>query len=505
MIRKGVALLLLFVLIISGQGCKDNWEEHYLPAEVQTDMPIWEAIQEEPRFSVFVEEIKKLSLDTIFNNEITHTLFIPENEALQQALDTISSPEQLMLYHISTTLFMSRSVTQNKRLQTLLGKFALISAGENAFLYDGVAITSSSPLYLDGKYYEIESPVIPRPNLYEFTAIHSQYLKEYIDSRDSIYLDLELSKPIGFDEYGNTVYDSVIGKVNLFEQKYFPISKEFRNKTATFVLFTQEQYESALGQVATDLQLPGGTSDAVPEKWQSEVLMPQLLKNAVFNGMMEYQDFMQGELESITGDTVNVDYLDINPDSKFLCSNGLAYTYSNFRIADSLYLAETKIEGESLLDTLGLQKWIWKDDIVVSGLVAEPKEYESSFASENGILSVEFPRAYQGEYSMEFVIYNMLPMRYRLVWGSNSRPSGLFALYVNNEKIGEFDSYKFRSNILSLTGELFRPKDGFNRKDFWVDNITEFGDVRVRFEYLGTGENTTNGLSIDYIKLIPVI
>jgi hypothetical protein len=106
---------------------------------------------------------------------------------------------------------------------------------------------------------------------------------------------------------------------------------------------------------------------------------------------------------------------------------------------------------------------------------------------------------------MEFVIYNMLPMRYRLVWGSNSRPSGLFALYVNNEKIGEFDSYKFRSNILSLTGELFRPKDGFNRKDFWVDNITEFGDVRVRFEYLGTGENTTNGLSIDYIKLIPVI
>lgn len=99
----------------------------------------------------------------------------------------------------------------------------------------------------------------------------------------------------------------------------------------------------------------------------------------------------------------------------------------------------------------------------------------------------------------------MLPMPYRLVWSSNSRPSGLFALYVNDEKIGEFDSYGFRSLILSVTGEPFRPKNGFNRKDFWVDNITEFGDVKVKFEYLGTGQNETNGLSIDYIELIPVI
>ena len=368
MIRKKTALLLFFILVISGQGCRDSWEEHFLPAEVQVK-PIWEAIQEEPRFSVFVEEIKNLSLDTIFSNGITYTLFIPGNEALRQALDTSTSPEQLLLYHISPTLFMSRNVTQNRRLQTLLGKFALLSAGENAFLYDDAAVITSSPLFLDGKYYEIESPAIPRPNLYEFTALYSPYLKEYIDSRDSIYLDLELSTPVGFNEYGNTVYDSVIGVVNLFEQEYFPISKEYRNKNATFVLFTQEQYESALGQVASDLQLPGGNSNAVPEEWQSEVLMPQLLKNAMFKGMLEYQDFMVGEIPSITGDTVKVDYLNINPDSKYLCSNGLAYLYSEFMIPDSLYLGETKIEGESLIDTLGFQRWTWKDDIIVSSAI----------------------------------------------------------------------------------------------------------------------------------------
>ncbi|MCP4313045.1 MAG: hypothetical protein GY790_17435 [Bacteroidetes bacterium] len=506
MIKIRAAIYILLFLAICGQGCKDSWDDHYLPDEAQVDRPIWEVIQEEPRFSVFVEEIINQSLDTIFSNEISHTLFIPGNETLQQALDTSSNPSELLLYHISPTLFMSRSVDHPRRLQTLLGKFVLISPGGDGMYFDNTVISRVGPLCMDGKYYEIESPVTPRPNLYEFTARHSPYLREYIDSQDSVYLDLEFSIPIGFDELGNTVYDSVFGVANLFELKYFPITEEFRDENATFVLFTQEQYLSALEQVASDLQYPGEAGDALPKQWQSDVLMPQLLTNAMFEGMLAYVEFMQGEMESITGDTVIVDYQNINPDSKYLCSNGLAYTYSDFRIPDSLYMGAIKIEGEDLLDTLGMKKWTWKDDVVASGLVAEPKEYESSIASDGAMLAVELPMAYEGEYSMEFTIYNVLPLRYRLEWSSGYRPSGLFAVYVNDEKIGEFDSFKFKKSILSVTGELFRPKDNFNRKDFWVENITEYGDVRVRFEYLGPGEaSNPHGLTIDYIKLIPEI
>jgi hypothetical protein len=293
--------------------------------------------------------------------------------------------------------------------------------------------------------------------------------------------------------------------VNLFEMQYFPITEEFRDKNATFIIFTQEQYDLALEQVAFDLNLSDG-ADAIPEQWQSEVLMPQLLSNAMFEGMLAYEEFKAGVMESITGDTVFVDYLSIDPDSKYLCSNGLAYSYTDFTISDSLYMGATQIEGEDLLDTLGNARWTWKNDIVVSGFATAPKEYESSFASEGAMLAVELPIAYEGEYNMEFTIYNILPLRYRLEWGSGSRPSGLFAVYVNDEKLGEFDSYKFRKPVLSVTGDVFRPKDGFNRKDFWVENITEYGDVRVRFEYLGPGEaSNPHGLTIDYIKLIPEI
>lgn len=105
-------------------------------------------------------------------------------------------------------------------------------------------------------------------------------------------------------------------------------------------------------------------------------------------------------------------------------------------------------------------------------------------------------------------------MRYRLVWRANYRPSGLYEIYVNDEILNyqdiygnvltQFDTYLLRNSIVSVTGERFLPVGGFNKRDYWVDNLTDYGDVRVRFKYVGPGGNSTNGLSIDYVKLIPV-
>ena len=325
----------------------------------------------------------------------------------------------------------------------------------------------TSPLYLDGKYYELTRAASPLPNLYEYTDQYSEFIRIYIDSRDSVFLDLELSTPIGFDANGNTVYDSVFGEVNLFEQEYFPVSEEFRDKNATFILFTQEQYSAALDVMASEIGVSGGSE--IAQKWQLEVLMPQLMKSALFNGMLEYSDLMAGRLESITGDSVNVDYENIDPNSKYICSNGLTYLFNDFSIDNSIYLGGVKVEGESLIDTLGAGSWTWDDEVVVSGARVSPLGVESVFASNGSSLNAPLSRAYTGNFSVQFTIRNVLPMRYRFIWSANFRPSGLFAIYINNEKIGEFDSFKFRSTIQSVTGEYFRPNEGFNRKDFWVE------------------------------------
>jgi hypothetical protein len=126
-------------------------------------------------------------------------------------------------------------------------------------------------------------------------------------------------------------------------------------------------------------------------------------------------------------------------------------------------------------------------------------------ASEKSIVIVSFPRNYSGSYTVEFFFTNVFPMEYRLEWRANYRPSGIFAVYINDFKLGEFDTYSLRSSIISVTGQRFIPVEGFNRKDWWVENLEDFGDVKIRFEYLGPGSQSTNGFNIDYVALIPAV
>jgi hypothetical protein len=510
MVTSGVVWLLNMLVMHS---CNPPWEDHYVNQEDYIDVKLWEAISQEPRYSTFVSNMEATGMDTIFQEEIVYTLFVPTNEAFESVTDTGSAMQWILPYHISQTLFMDRNVQNWRRLQTLLGKFALVEANENGRTYDGIPLEYSSPLFLDGKYYEIPQVALPKPNLYEFVARTSPVLKEYIDSKDSVYLDRNRSTPIGFDDEGNTIYDSIFGMVNLFEEEFFPVSMEFRDQAATFILFSQEQYDQALDDVAGKL---GGNivdHNDIPKEWQTNVLLPDVTKNALFEGILSYNDLEVGWIRSITGDTVVVEAEKIDPGSKFICSNGVAYLYSDFSVNDSLFHGTSLLEGENLIDSIGAGKFAWKEGVIATGAIIEPEKLVASVASGGAIVNVSFGRNYDGEYTLVFAFKDLFPMRYRLEWRANSRPSGVFKVYVNDQvldyqdKFGntytEFDTDALRQSVISVTGERFLPEGGFNMRDYWVNHLTDYSDVTVRFEYVGSGVSSTNGLNIDYIKLIP--
>lgn len=510
-ITAGISLVIGLVLFTS---CDPPWQDHYENQEEQVNMKLWDAISQDPDYSTFVSLVESSGLDSIFQDEQVYTLFIPTNDALQEVLDTGTVLPKVLQYHILPTLFMDKSVQSWRKMLTRSGKYALIEKLHDGYYYDGIPMESGSPLYLDGKYYELSRLALPKPNLYELTANFSQVLQDYIDSKDSIYLDRSLSTPIGFDDDGNTIYDSVFGVVNLFEEEFFPVSKEFRDENATFILFSQNQYEDALDDMAERLggELIG--HEDIPLSWQNDVLLPEVTKNAMFEGILSYEDLQVGWIKSITGDTVVVEAEKIDPESRTICSNGVGFLYSDFIIEDTLFRGTVIKEGESLIREIGAGKYAWKEDVLVSGAVIEPEYQLADVASEGALVNVNFGRDYQGEYRLEFVFKNLFPMRYRLEWRANSRPSGLFEVYVNDQvleyvadKFGniktEFDTNLLKESIISVTGERFFPEGGFNMRDYWVEHLTAYGDVRIRFEYLGPGLNSTNGLNIDYVKLIP--
>ncbi len=496
-------LVLLTQLVFS---CEDPWAGHYEDIPEKVNMKLWDALREEPRFSSFVQHMESESLDSLFQEGLSYTLFIPPDELVQSILDTATYPEEILRYHMVKSLFIGDHLEEEKQLLTSLGKYVLFSPGGGISSYDEIPISYTSPLHLDGKYYELDGLALPRPNLYEYIASSNPFMKGYIDSKDSVYMDSDLSTPIGFDELGNTVFDTVFGLVNTFEEEFFPISEEYRNRRASFLLFTQEQMELALDEMASNINLTDRND--IPDRWKSEVLMPAMLTSALFKGELEYVDLMRDTLSSITGNTVVIDHTQVDPESRYRCSNGMAYLYNQLIIPDSLYLGANRKEGEILVDSVG-KTFQWKDEVVLSGQTTGiPQSLISLYGSGGRVLTVKL--ALELSFSMEFKIPNVLPMRYRFLWRGNSALAGNFRIYINGEEIGEFDTWEFfQKKIWSVKdGIIFRKQDGgYNMKDFWVENITEYGDVTVRIEFLGPSEFRPQdvGMVIDYVELIPEI
>ena len=508
-------LITIGLLLLSCE--RQFWDDHYGSTNESSNDSLLNVIRSEPRYSTFLSKLEENKLDTLFGLDEIYTLFIPTNQAFENAPDSIEITGELLSYLITSNIILTQSIGDDRKLQMLSKKYAVLEDIDGQYYFDGISIDYSSPLYADGKIYEISELATPLLNIYEYIASYSSTLKKYIDSTDSIYFDIDLSTPIGFDADGNTVYDSVFSVLNLFEANYFEISQEFRENTGTFLLFTQEQYEEALNEMASKLGGEMNSFEDIPEEWQNEIFFPLYIRKSMFAGSLVYDDLTQGRLQSITGDSVDVDYLDIDPLSRNVCSNGITFLNTNLSVPDSLFIGESVIEGEDLLESIGSNTWSWDADKVSYTLSssAVPSVSTSSDASGGELLVINFGQNFSGTFKLEFSFKNIFPMQYRFEWRGTSRPSGNYAVYANDELLEygdkwgnvytEFDSYKLRSDVYSVTNEYFRVDNGYNTRDYYINNQDEFGEITIRFEYLDSGSSSTNGFNLDYVKLIPVI
>ncbi len=497
-----------FIMILS--GCEKKWEDHYQAQPETVDMNVWDAVQENPDLSLFVQYIKEFRYDTLFLTDHPYTLFVPDNEAITLLTDTGSVTRSMIDYHISVHFIQSRNISGKKKIQTFAEKFALFENTGREIYFDNIQLQFESPLYLNGKYFIMDKVAVPRPNLYEFFAIENPILTDFIDSQDSIILDRELSRPIGFDEFGNTIYDTISEIYNPFEEDFFPVREEFRSKTATMVFPKEEDYNDALTEMAQTLGEVYQDYNDIPITWQYGVLIPYLLEQGVFENMIEEHEFLQPpypdtlKMKNILGDSILIEY---EPVEQTLCSNGYAYNYLDFSVPDTLFTGAYRMEGEWLLEQIGLNKYAWYEDVTVNSDVSyAPMQEFIGTASNDSILRVSFTKGYDGDYSVEFKVETLFPRRYLMVVKTHMYMGGIYDIYVNDELVATIDYYDYvlnRELFYSVTGERYRPDGGFNRFDCWVENKNEYGNATVKFVYREPGKVLSNGLVIDYIDFVP--
>lgn len=504
-------IILFFVLIIfSITSCTNIWEEHFNVTPDTVEKNVWEAMKEDARISKFVELMEANKLDTLFQSDIAYTLFAPSNESFESVNFGVVDTSTLLGYHIVSHYIQSESIGKSRQVKTLSKKYAMITLNGTALSIDGVPVSFESSLYRNGKYFVVDKVVTPLPSLYEFFDKNNRVLSEYIDSHDSIVLDLANSKPIGFNTDGNTVFDSVTIVYNLFEELIFPVRHEFRNKTATFVFPLKSDYDAALDEMA--LQMGYTDRSDIPSLWQQNVLVPYLIDKGTFENMLEPEDFIlstpldERKMKNIVGDSVIVSYV---PTDQQLCSNGYAYNYDNFQIPDSLYTKGTRFEMEDLLLETGINKFAWGNLVKVnSSITVSPFREFVPKSSNDSIVRALFPAKFAGTYTLEFESPFLFPRRYLLVFRTHMDIGGIYNIYINDNLIRTFDYFdyvKYRGILPSVVaGKRYIPAGRYNSFDMYVDNIVDYSKAKIRIEYAGPGRVASSGFVLDYLEFIPV-
>lgn len=503
-------ILLILLGFISIVGCQKQWDDHYSSYEVTVNQNVWEVLQTKPEFSDFVAALKQYKIDTVFNSDIPYTIFAPTNEAISKFKGVRDFSSVIVAYHLSSTIINTSAIPGQRQVQTLTEKFAFFKRNGAEVTIDNVKITAESPLYINGRIFTLDQVIEPLPNLYEFFQFTNPVLSNYIDTQDTLILDKEKSKPLGFDEEGNTVYDTVAIIANKFEMKYFPVKHEYRNVSSTIIFPKEDDYREALNIMADALGDRYTDYKDIPLEWQEEVLVPHLLKQGVFLNRIEPEEFIWPspldtvKLLNVLGDSVVINY---KPVDKALCSNGYAYNYESFVIPDSLYNGGTNLEGEKLLKSTGYNKYSWNDSVVFkSDISVTPLQEYIPGASNDSIIRVALPKGYKGAFSIQFKTPSLFPRKYYMVMSTHMDIGGIYKIYVNGVLVKTFDYYTYvlsRGVINSVTGKRYLPRGRFNKFDMWVENIDNYGPAVVKIEYTGPGYVVSNGLVIDNLEFIP--
>ncbi len=510
--RLKIIIVITGLFVLMGTACNKHWNEHYNVYPETVDENLWVAMQNDPQLSRFVEVIKSFQLDTLFNSDNSYTVFAPTNDAIASFEAEKSFDTTVVRYHLAAHLINTSGIQGKRQVQTLTSKFALFDNDGGRVKIDGVPVTKESPLYINGRFFTTGEVIEPKPSLYQYFQVTNPVLTNYINTQDTIILDKENSKPLGFDEDGNTVYDTVSITMNKLEMKYFPVKHEFRSLAATIVFPDAEDYNSALDIVADALGDRYTDHKDIPVEWQENILIPYLLSKGIFLNRLEPEEFIWPsptdtvKFLNMLGDSVVVDYI---PVDKAYCSNGYAYNYQHFIIPDSLYSGGTKFEGEDLLKPTGL-KYTWKDSVKVETIMALTPEKELvPTASNDTIFKVLFASSDANkDFSLEFTSPPLFPRKYLMVVRTHMDIGGIYDIYVNDQLVKTFDYYDYllyRGLMFSvIPGVRYLPEGRFNRFDMIVESIQEYGKAKVKFVYKAPGNVLNNGLVIDYIEFKPI-
>ncbi|GGF78440.1 fasciclin domain-containing protein [Wenyingzhuangia marina] len=480
--------------ILTAVSCSDPWDDRSEIKDKNLSDNLTERISMTSETSEFSKLLKETGMDKILSSSKTFTVWAPTNEAIGQVdPNLLSDKESKTLFvqnHIALTAFSTVSEMDTVNVQMLSNKYF-------DFLENGTVINDSGVLKADqyasnGLLHIIDKAIIPRKNIWEYikSLEGTNKMADYLLSLDefNIYHRAD-SIAKATDSIANIapltgVFSDSLS--NSYLKNVFNLNNE-KNKY-TFFLLEDAAFDAEVAKLEPYLIKGTVDSTAIYASYFN-------VRDLAFYKAIDQQKLpsfltSQFEVEVPIDQSKIVEQIDL--------SNGVVYVMSSMDIPLTKRLVPTIIEGEN------------------RSYVLQQYPRSSLYTREKEDLT--------GEPFIDFMMQNHGIPQLRVVYTANDLYTTEYKVYWR--AINDIQTNTFQQK-LSFGGALAVNDQGERSiVDEWAETpyvdvapniynevevggfelfIAPGGQTLVSLIAANNGTNGNNTITLDYLKLVPVI
>lgn len=340
----------LFTTIVSFGlfvACSDTWDSHYEGDDeiinneniISVSKSTNEYIKSEASLSSMYTLFENTEIIETLKNKDHFTLLMVENGNIDKSIDL--EDDYLAQTHVSNIAISPANLVNGERVLMRNQKYLTISTTvdeKGIVYYFNNAKVEKIIKTTDGYIYIVDTFAEAPKSLYELLeSLGGDYsiFKNMVLSRNQKVFDKNASIPIGVDNTGSTVYDSVFTIVNpYFEAQDFNLTSPAL--TATLLLPSNKVIEETLETANASLKEWGlERNDSIKQNW--------IFQSAFFNTVYSKEDFENNQdLKSIFGKQWRTTVQKIDFDNPIQMSNGIAYKVDWMKIPTNVLIYRLK-------------------------------------------------------------------------------------------------------------------------------------------------------------------
>jgi hypothetical protein len=326
-IKTHIVLPLLLLLLTA---CNDAWDEHYRQnSGSRSEKSLFQLIQSDAQLSTFAAMLVSTGYDTLLSKPVTYTVWAPVNSRSLDsiaALNDVARNREVVQNHISRFAYNTSGLSSTT-IFMLNRKFVNFKRQGSGYLFGGQTLISerSGVAAANGILHTLSTPVPYMLNLWEFILKTPglDSLRTFLDANSVYAFDPKASVEIGTNEFGQSVYDSVITFSNPLLEKIGYLHLE--DSVYTILLPDNKAWKSAYQLISNKYktQIKDGGS----------IMQRKLTREAIVNNLVfRSQDAdKQDSIVSTSGSIFRSPARLFTGASKNSLSNGTAWITDSLR------------------------------------------------------------------------------------------------------------------------------------------------------------------------------